>query len=356
LLAPATAVAQTTPQNADFTIEIDLERMPVLSQDSTGTCWSYATTSFLEAEVLRINGERVDLSEMYLVRCAYERKASTYVRLGGNAQFSQGGLSHDVIAMARLHGLMPQNAFTGLLPGQTRHDHGEMESALKALLDVYSKSKRPSPQWPAAIDGVLDAYLGEVPERFTWQGESHDARSFAQRVAKLPLDEYVELMSFESDGFGQRAELLVPDNWMRYAGYWNMPVDELLSNIDNALDKGFSLALDCDVSERGANARAGLFELPGALEQRSIPDALRQQMFDNRETTDDHLMHIVGRARHEDGRTFYIVKNSWGEIGPFKGNLMMSRNYLALKTLAVMVHKDGLLPDTVARFASAAPR
>ncbi|MBK8978920.1 MAG: aminopeptidase [Planctomycetes bacterium] len=348
------AVAAQRPAAVDprgFTIEIDLARQPVLSQDRTGTCWSFATVSFLESEITRLHGETVDLSEMFAVRCAYQEKARRFVMLQGKAQFSQGGLSHDVITLARNYGLAPQSAYDGLCGESTQHDHSELEQTLTAMLGVYAGASRPSEHWQAAISGVLDAYLGEMPATFEIDGHSYTPQTYAQQIARLPLDDYVELMSFQSEGFGHRAELLVPDNWMRDGNYWNMPIEELVANVDFALEHGFSIAIDCDVSEPGASAGRGLFQLPAALEKRTpIPDALRQRQFDDHETTDDHLMHIVGRAKHDDGRTFYVVKNSWGSQGPFDGLLMMSRNYLALKTLAVMIHVDGLRPETRARF------
>ncbi len=340
-------------QPSDFTVEIDLEREPVQNQENTGTCWSFATTSFLESEIRRLQGEQIDLSEMYFVRCAYQEKVRRYVMLHGKTQFSQGGLSHDVIAMARLYGLSPVAAYDGLPGQQTRHDHSELEKVLKAMADVYAEEQRPGPQGAAAVAGVLDAYLGAAPERIQVDGAELTPQQYASEVARLPLNDYVELMSFASEPFGQEAELLVPDNWMRYAGYWNVPIDEFLANVDHALENGFSIALDCDVSEPGANNRSGVYQLPAALERRSITDDLRLELFENRETTDDHLMHIVGRAKHEDGRVFYVVKNSWGKRGPFEGNLMMSRNYLALKTLAVMVHVDGVKPQTRQNFRPA---
>ena len=350
LASVAHAQRPSVPDPDDFEIVVDLERLPVISQDSTGTCWSFATTSFLESEVKRLSGEQIDLSEMFLVRWAYMEKAERYVRLHGKTQFSQGGLSHDVIAMARRYGIVPAADFDGLAGNATRHDHGELEKTLKAMLEVYAPASSPSPYWQDAIGGVLDAYLGEVPEVIEVEGRKMTPQQYAAEVLRLPLDDYVEIMSLQSEGFGRRSELLVPDNWMRDANYWNVPVDDLLANLDHALEHGYTVAIDCDVSEPTNDNRRGVYQLSPALERRSITDELRQQQFDSRETTDDHLMHIVGIAKADDGRTFYITKNSWGRRGPFEGNLMLSRNYVALKTLALMVHVDGLTSAVRERF------
>jgi bleomycin hydrolase len=334
----------------DFTIEMQLDRLPAISQGRTGTCWSFATTSFFESEVSRLRGERVDLSEMYGVYQAWLAKSDTFVKLQGKAQLSQGGLSHDLVAMARRHGLVPQSVYSGLREGQGEYDHDELEKVLTALLPIYAKAERPSDAWRVAVRGVVDAYLGQPPATFVVDGRTVTPQQYARETLGLPLDSYVELMSLESEGFGARAELMVPDNWMRDSNYWNVPIAELLENIDHALRAGMTLAIDCDVSEPTNDRGRALMRLSPQNEKREITDDFRQKLFDSRETTDDHLMHIVGRATDPDGGVWYLIKNSWGNDGPFDGHLMMSRNYLALKTLAVMVHVDGLTEATRKRF------
>lgn len=337
----------------DFTMEVALDRMPVLSQGRTGTCWCFATTSFLESEVKRLKGETVDLSEMYGVHAGWREKSEVFVRLHGKVQLGQGGLSHDLIAIAREHGVMPASAYSGLREGRAEHDHEELEKILQTLLPIYANGKRPSPEWQDAVGGVIDAYLGKPPASFEVGGRTVTPQQYAREVLALPLDDYVELMSFDSEGFGTKGELLVPDNWMRDSNYWNVPIQELLANVDHALRAGYSIALDCDVSEATNDQGRGLMRLSPQMEKHEITDDLRQLQFDSRETTDDHLMHIVGIAKDKDGGVWYVVKNSWGNVGPFEGNVMMSRAYLALKTLAIMVHKDGTLESTRARFAAA---
>lgn len=334
----------------DFKVEIELAHTPIVSQGRTGTCWSFATVSFLESEIERIHGEDVDLSEMHTVYWGYVEKARRLARLHGKAQFSEGGLSHDVTAIASRHGLVPQSAYTGLLGDAKDHNHGALEKALNEALQPFVAGQRSAAELDAAVRAVLDEHLGAPPETFEAKGVTVTPASYAKDLLNLPFADYVELMSLQGEGFGRRAELLVPDNWMRYQGYWNVPIAELLANVDHALAQGYTIALDCDVSER-TNGN-GLMKLSAELEGGEIGDELRQQMFDDRRTTDDHLMQIVGKAAGPDGGAWYLVKNSWGTRGPFGGYVMMSRNYLAAKTLGIMVHKDGLLASTRAAFAA----
>jgi bleomycin hydrolase len=348
----AVPVAAQSPKplgKEDFKVGIELGHTPIVSQGRTGTCWSFATVSFLESEIERIHGEDVDLSEMHTVYWGYVEKARRFVRLHGKAQFSEGGLSHDVTEIASRHGLAPLAAYTGLVGDGQVHNHAALSKAVEAVMQPFVAGQRPAGELEAAVRAVLDEHLGAPPETFEAKGVTVTPVSYAKDLLNLPFADYVELMSLESEGFGRRAELLVPDNWMRYQGYWNVPVADLLANVDHALEKGYTIALDCDVSER-TNGN-GLMKLSAELEAGEISDELRQQMFDDRRTTDDHLMQIVGTAEGPDGKTWYLVKNSWGNRGPFDGYVMMSRNYLAAKTLGIMVHRDGLLPATRDTFA-----
>ena len=335
--------ARKSTKDGKFTIEREIERLPVLSQDRTGTCWSFATVSFLESEMERIHKRPIDLSEMFPVYQAYIEKIRRYVRLGGKAQLSQGGLSHDVIHLVKRFGLTPASVYSGLCEGKERHEHDEMEKMLKAIADVIVTAKKPSKTWETGVRGVLDAYLTPPPTTFDFGGRQVTPRQYADEILKVPYNDYVEVMSFAYAPFWEEAELLVPDNWMRYGRYLNVPVDAMMEALDHALAQGYSVAVDIDVSEKGFQARRGVAKLPQKMEQSTVDDALRLRLFDSKDTTDDHLMHIVGTAKDEKGTTYYITKNSWGDkIGPYRGNLYMSRNYVALKMLAFMVHRDGL--------------
>ncbi|MCA8943970.1 MAG: aminopeptidase, partial [Planctomycetes bacterium] len=301
-------------------------------------------------ELERIHGTRIDLSELHTVYFAYVEKCERFVRLHGKAQFSQGGLCHDVIDVVAKHGVVPAESYSGLLDGERVHDHTELEQVLAAVIAPIAESQRPSEHWKGAVRGVLDAYMGAVPETVEVDGKTETPLEYAHEDLRIPVDDYVQLMSFESQPFWKQCQLLVPDNWQLCGDYWNVPIETMLANLDHALREGFTVAVDMDVSEPGTFNREHVWKMPDELEQDgAITDAMRQHWFDDRETTDDHLMHIVGISKDEDGRLFYLTKNSHGSGGPFAGHLYMSRNYVAAKMLSFMVHKDGLDPATLAR-------
>lgn len=318
--------------------------LKVLHQGRTGTCWSFATVSFLETEVARIKGEPVDLSEMYVVRQAILEKARRYMAFDGNAQFSQGGLSHDVTWLAKRYGMLPAAAYAGRPEDQRVHDHGELFRLLGAILESLTEARgRPSPRWEQAFIGVVDAYLGKPPETVQVGDRTLTPQEYASEELGLSVDAYVEVMSHGGDPFHEHAELKVPDNWMHYKKYINLPLDSFMAGMDHALSSGYSVAVDIDVSEGGFQAKQGLAKLPSALEKPgAVTQAVRDTMFDRGATTDDHLMHVTGIAVDDEGGRFYLTKNSWGEVGRFDGYLLISENYMRAKALAYMVHEDGL--------------
>ena len=332
----------------DFKHIKEIDCSSVKSQANTGTCWSFATASFLESELMRQGKGSIDLSEMYVVRNIYRDKARNYVLRQGKANFSQGSLSHDLISIIKTGGVMPEAEYSGLLAGESAHDHSEMEAGLKGFLDGVMKSKRLSKKWPQAFEAILDVYLGPADDKFKVNGKQFDPQGYANHLGIEP-DEYVSLTSFTHHPFGESFILEIPDNYSN-GSYKNVPLADLIQTIDNAIDKGYTVAWDGDVSEEGFDARAGiavlpkkegrknLFEEPGG--EMRVTQELRQDLFESTVTTDDHLMHIVGLAKDKNDTEYYIIKNSWGEISPYKGFLYMSKAYAAMKTVSIMVHKD----------------
>ena len=322
----------------------------VKSQDNTGTCWSFATASFLESELLRMGKGKHNLSEMFVVKNVYRDKANNYMLRQGKANFSQGSLSHDLMRVAGEKGLVPDGVFSGLLDGSTRHNHSEMEAALKGLLDGVRKQKRLSTKWKVAFDAVSDVYLGATPQKFDYQGKSYTPQSFAKEMG-INADNYVSITSYTHHPFYETFVLEIPDNYSN-GSFYNIPIDELKTIVENAITEGYSVAWDGDVSEKGFSAKEGiavlpvdekredLFKKPG--KEQAVTQALRQSTFESYSTTDDHLMHLVGKAKDQGGATYYLIKNSWGEISDYKGYLYMSEAYLSLKTVAIMVHKDAI--------------
>ncbi|RMB56979.1 aminopeptidase [Dokdonia sinensis] len=352
--------AQETTAPYIFTDIINLETTPVISQGVTGTCWSFSTSSFLESEIIRLTGKSVDLSEMYTVRNTYPIKAENYVMRQGKAQFSEGGLAHDVINSVKTHGLVPVDAYTGLAPTENKHNHAEMVAVVKAMLDAYitNPGRQLSKKWKTAVSSVLDTYLGKNLTQFTYEGKSYTPHEFASTM-KIEASDYITLTSFTHAPFYESFILNIPDNFSNGMMY-NVPIEEFVDNIDNALKKGFTVTLDCDVSEPTFSSKHGVAVIPendenkkiavlGPEPEREISQQYRQDAFENYDTTDDHLMHITGKAKDQNGNIYYKVKNSWGtDPGRTKydGYVYMSVPYIKLKAISVLLHKNGLAKDT----------
>lgn len=353
--------AQETPATYVFTDLIDLASTPVISQGNTGTCWSFSTSSFLESEIIRLTGKNVDLSEMYTVRNTYPIKADNYVMRQGKAQFSEGGLAHDVINSVAQYGLVPIDAYTGLAPTEDRHSHAELVAVVHAMLDAYIKNpgRTLSKKWKAAVSGVLDTYLGANLTDFQYNGQRYTPLSFAKDM-QINASNYVTLTSFTHAPFYQSFILNIPDNFSN-GSFYNVPIDEFVQNIDHALENGFTITLDCDVSESTFSSRHGVAVIPadetnkkiavlGPEPEKTINQQYRQDAFENYSTTDDHLMHITGKATDQNGITYYKVKNSWGtDPGRTKydGYIYMSVSYMKLKAISVLMHKDALKKATI---------
>lgn len=351
----------TFGQGYTFTDEVDLEATPVISQGRTGTCWSYSTSSFLESEILRISGQEIDISEMYNVRFTYPVKAENYLMRQGKAQFSEGGLAHDVINSVEGFGLVPLQAYSGLKGEAKSHDHYGMAEDLDALLKEYNK--RPdgllSPNWRLAVDSTLNHHLGEVPKTFEYDGKEYTPQSFLEMTG-INTDDYITVTSFNHRPFYSSFILNIPDNFSNGSMY-NVPLDEMMQVINAALENGYTIELDCDVSEPTFSASAGVAIIPAEgqnpekalkkpLPEMEISQEYRQKLFENQSTTDDHLMHITGIAVDQNGNRYYKVKNSWGTGSrvAYGGFIYMSEAYMRLKTISVMIHKSAL-PEATAK-------
>ncbi len=329
-----------------FEVQTSVDCTPVKSQDRTGTCWSYATSSFLESEVIRLGKGQHDFSEMYTVRNIYKDKALNYLLRQGKANFSQGSLAHDPIFIAQQLGIVPESVYSGLLEGAQKHDHGEMEAVLRGMLDGLLKRKQLSANWKTAVEGVLDAYLGSAPETFVYQGQTYTPQSFAASLGIVP-DDYVQITSFTHRPFYRPFVLEIPDNYSNGL-FYNVPLAEIEMIVDHALEKGYSVSWDGDVSEKGFSARNGIAVLPLDAErddlfrqpgpERAVTQSSRQLDFESYATTDDHLMHLAGVAQDKTGTKYYLIKNSWGEISDYKGYLYMSQAYFQSKTVSVLLH------------------
>ncbi len=350
------------PKEYQFTVESSLECTDIKSQDQTGTCWSFATASFLESELIRQGKGKHNLSEMFIVKNIYEDKAKNYLLRQGKANFGEGALAHDFINAAKSNGLVPEEVFSGLIDGQEKHNHGEMSSVLQGMLDSLVKRRRIGQYWDDAYSAVLDTYMGASPVEFSYQGQTFTPVSFAQHLG-FNADDYLSFTSYTHHPFNESFVLEIPDNFSN-GSFQNVPIDRLVEIIDQAVEKGFTVAWDGDVSERGFSRSKGIailpkkanrpdaFTVPG--EELVIDQEMRQQTLETFSTTDDHLMHLVGTAKDQNGTKYYIIKNSWGESGPYKGYLYMSEAYLRLKTVAILVHKDAVSDEDEAKTAPTA--
>lgn len=337
---------QDEAQALRFTIEKQLPATPVKNQYRTNTCWSFASASFMESELLRTGKGEVDLSEMFFIREAYLEKAEKYVRLHGMNTFGEGGLVMDVMDIWKTRGAVPQPAYEGLFPGDSLPVHGEFFAVLKGYLDqvITNPDRRLSPVWKKGFEGILDAYLGKLPTRFEYQGESFTPLTFAGSLGLDP-DDYMAIGSFTHHPYYEDFILEVPDNW-HWSTIQNVPLPEMMEILEHALSEGYSACWDADDSEKGFDRKRSVALLPDPArpeKEQVITQVVRQQAFDNYLTTDDHLMHITGLARDQHGKRFYLVKNSWGTRGrKYNGYLYVSEAYMQAKTLFILVHKDAI--------------
>ncbi|MFK7769769.1 MAG: C1 family peptidase [Mariniblastus sp.] len=336
----------------DFTIEHNVTCTEVKSQDRTGTCWSFATASFIESELIRREKGEHNLSEMFIVKNIYRDKAQNFVLRNGKANFSQGALAHDFIRSAHRYGLVPEEVFSGREDEEAKHDHGEMEAVMLGFLEAVVKRKTLSDKWQVASDKILDTYLGESPSRFTYRDRSYNAKEFAKSL-EFRGDDYLSVTSYQHHPFYEDFVLEIPDNYSN-GSFYNLPIDDLVEIIDNAIESGYSVAWDGDVSEKGFSSARGIAVMPKNPSRRDLftspgeeieyDQDMRQKNFMSYNTTDDHLMHLVGISRDQEGNKYYVIKNSWGEVGPYEGFLHMSEAYVRAKTVAVIVHKDAVPP------------
>lgn len=365
---------EAKPEGLHFTTVKEIKVTPIKNQHRTGTCWSFSGVGMIEAELLRIGKGEVDLSEMFIVNHSYKDKADKYVRLHGLINFAQGGSFADVLYVFKHYGAMPGELYKGLEYGEDSHVHNELAevatSYVKAI--VSNKNGKLSPVWKKGFDAIIDTYLGKIPEKFTYKGKQYTPKSYGESLG-LNFDDYVSLTSFTHHPFYAPFAIEIEDNW-RWAESYNIPLNELMEVIDNAINSGYTLAWGTDVSEKGftrnglgiaADVKAletsgsdqarwvglsrsakdeelrKMIEQPGCKEIK-VTQELRQQGFDNFQTTDDHGMLLYGIARDQTGRKYYMVKNSWGTDTKYKGVWYVTEAFVAYKTINVAVHKDAL--------------
>ncbi len=346
-----------------FTPVKEIKTTPVKDQGKTGTCWSFATMSFIETELIRLGkGEHI-LSPMWNVRFTYLPKAINYIRYGGQTNFGMGGQAHDVMNVIKEYGIVPNVIYDGMKINEEGYNNGELDNVLKAVVDAVNKGRKLTPRWQEVIDATLNIYLGEPVKEFNYNEKIYTPKSFTESLG-FNADDYVEITSYNHHPFYSQFDLEIPDNWTKDK-YYNVPVEDLMKIIDNAIENGYSVAWDGDVSEKEFDKKKGYAIVPEKEEsseaenddnekekelkpviEKVVTQQMRQETFNNHTTTDDHLMHITGIAEDQTGARFYYTKNSWGtKDKKYDGYWYMSVPYVRLKTIAIMVHKDAIPAD-----------
>ena len=344
----------------------EVVRIPVTSvknQNASGTCWCFATTSFLEAELLREGKGEYDLSEMFTVRYNYyERLNDNYLRRG-KGNIGEGSIAHMALKVIDKYGIVPQSAYLGINYDSPLPDHRELGTYIAAIAGASVELRQRSPEYFELQDALFDIYMGKIPENFEYEGKEYTPISFRDMLG-IDIDDYVEITSFSHHPFYQEVPLEIPDNWDHELLY-NLPLDDMMAVIDNALNNGYTVCWDGDVSEQGyvfmptgvavlpADPRTDMQTIAASSsiieEVEYVDQAMRQAGFETFTTTDDHLEHITGIATDPAGTRYYITKNSWGERGPFGGYHYMSEKYVRAKTVSILVHKDAIPSDIKAK-------
>ena len=379
-MGPIPPKNQDNGEKFEFTVVKENPITSVKNQASSGTCWCFSSLSFIESEAIRINklkeADYPDLSEMFVVSHAYADKAKKFIRVDGALNFAQGSSFGDLIYVLRDYGIVPNEVMPGLNYGTDRHMHGELEAGLKGFMNAILKNpnRKLSTAWYPAVQGILAAYLGPIPETFTWKGKEYTPKSYFASL-NVNLDDYMDFTSWTHIPYYEKHPVEVADNW-RWEEAWNVPMDEMMAIIDYAVMNGYTVAWASDVSEIGftrdgigivpdMEAIAKQAEQAGSDQARwvgaamgqqrpsfnkpvpelTITPEMRQQGYEEKTSTDDHGMQIYGIAKDQNGTKYYMVKNSWGETGKYKGLWYVSEAYVRYKTMDFMVHKDAIPKD-----------
>ena len=357
-----------------FTDDVEVPHTIVQNQAKSGTCWCFAGTGFVEAEILRKYDVKLNLSEMFSVRWAYTKKFDRFVQLHTATNLSVGGEVCDVLYAVNDAGMITDEAYSGLVLGDDRHNHSELQKCIDGYARVVTQKSNGRilyETYPKMLNAILDTYLGEVPEEFEYEGVKYTPKSFAEKY-KLDIDEYVQFSSFMDQKMYKPFLLLIPDNWT-YTQTYNMGFDEMMAEVDNALNNGYTVGWAQDVSDKGFSRNAGVAIVPEddvnkiresnpkafkkmsdeevlaeqysfeyIMPEKEVTDEMHQRAYNDWSTGDDHSMLIVGIAHDQNGTKYYKVKNSWGEAGPYKGYWYCSEQFVKLHTVFFTVNKAGL--------------
>ena len=377
-LSASAAKKKEAAKDANKPVFTTIKENPITSmkdQNRSGTCWDYSTISYFESEILKATGKSYDLCESFVANKTYMERAIQVVRFHGDCQFAQGGSAEDVLHTLKTHGICPEGAmpFPGSLYGDSLNNFNEFFCVLEPYVNAIAKSdaKKLSGAWKVGMQGILDAYLGKCPEKFTYEGKEYTPQSFVKSLG-LNLDDYVSITSYTHHPFYTAFPVEVQDNW-RFPLSYNVPMDEMMQIIDNAIAEGYTVAWGGDVSEDGFTRQGLAYAIDSKATQSlagsdmakwlkldkkaktniidslgcKVPEItatqeLRQERYDNWELTDDHGMHIYGVAKDQNGKEYYMVKNSWGETGEYKGTWYMTKTFIAANTMDYLINKNAI--------------
>lgn len=348
-------------QAPKFTVIKSNAATPVKNQGMSGTCWCFSSTALVESELLFKQQPESDLSEVFTVYSLYIDKAEKYIRRRGNTRFTEGGIQQDMIYCTNTYGAIPQEIYPGVGKDNVLNKDGEMEGKLKGYLDdVLKKYKDTIPlNWEVAYKDILKSYLGAPPEKFTYNGKEYTPKSYAAENVSLKLSDYVGITSFTHHPFYTTFAMEVPDNYNSNM-FYNVPLDEMIGSVKQAIMKGYTIAWDADVSNSGFQQGKGYAKWTSSPEdakafdtftEQKATQSIRQQLFDRQVTQDDHLMQITGLVKDEKGNEYFIVKNSWGKVGPNAGYIYVSMPYFAINTISVLVNKKAVAPTLMSKSA-----
>lgn len=358
----------TNKKDSKYRFEVikNLDATATENQNRTGTCWSFSTLSFFESEMLRQGKGKVNLSEMYIVRNAYLGKAVNYLRMYGTFNFGAGGAFHDIPWVIKRFGIVPNEVYEGLEYGTDKHNHSEMNAVLEGMVKALAKkpqNRKLTPNWKKAFTGVTDAYLGDLPDdlhdlKFTVDGKEYNPYTYRDHLG-LNMDDYVSITSYNHHPYYESFVLEVQDNWAMQSCY-NVPLDEFMDVMEDAIEGGYSFAWGADISEKGFSAKSALSILPvdestlkpedgetdafmEPVKERKVTQEERQMAYDIQETTDDHGMHATGLVKDQNGTKYFVIKNSWGtKYNDCDGYFYASFPYVRYKTMNILIHKDAL--------------
>jgi aminopeptidase C len=377
LLPGSLSAEETTADSTVFTVVKENAITSIKDQNQSGTCWAFSSLGFFEAELLRMGKGEHDLSESFLVYHTYLDRADKAVRMHGDVSFSQGGSFYDAVYCLKNYGMVPQEVMKGSLYGDSLFNFNQIDAVASAYVKALTgeKLKTVNPSWKSDLKNIYANYFGELPEKFTYNGKEYTPLSYAKSLGLNP-DDYVSLTSFTHHPFYSKFIIEVQDNW-RWAESYNLPLDEFMEVMDQAVRNGYTFAWGADVSEEGFSRRLkGIATVPATSKksdktgsdaarwtgtnerngvtaadskgEKVITQEMRQLAYDNWETTDDHGMLIYGISKDQDGKEYFMMKNSWGDYGPYHGMWYISKPYVAYKTMNILIHKDAI-PSKIAK-------